>query len=72
MVKWYYRLSSVIVALLVFGPLAFPLLWKSPEYNLFWKVLLTVAFTAMAVYLAIATWKIGVSVWNELKSLGLI
>jgi hypothetical protein len=72
MAQWYYRKITVVIGLLTLGPLAFPLLWKSPEYNLFWKILLTVAFTGLTVYLTAMTWRAFNSVWDELKKLGLI
>ena len=70
--KWYYRKTSVMVALLLLGPAAFPLLWKSSEYHRFWKIFLTVAFTLLTGFLIIGTWKTYTSVWDEMKKAGLI
>jgi len=55
--KWYYKKISVLIALVSFGPLAYPLLWKSPDFNFFWKIFLTVFFTALTVYLIVVSWE---------------
>lgn len=54
--KWYYTIPSVFLALLLFGPFAFPLLWKSPEFNRPWKIGLTVGITLLTLYLIYVTW----------------
>lgn len=71
-VKWYYRTPSVLTALVLFGPLAYPLLWKSPKYNLTWKIILTVIFTAATVYMIIATWHIYALLFRTFRQAGLI
>lgn len=54
--KWYYGMGTVLAALFLFGPLAFPLLWKSPRFSRAWKTALTIAVTALMVYLLFETW----------------
>ncbi|MFA6548532.1 MAG: hypothetical protein WCT39_01190 [Candidatus Margulisiibacteriota bacterium] len=40
--KWYYSVPGVLVLLfLILGPLALPLLFKSPKFNLLSKIVLT-------------------------------
>ena len=70
--KWYYSVASVFVALFLLGPLAFPLLWKSPRFSLTWKILLTVIITAATVYCIAATWNIIRFVLEEFKRAGLM
>jgi hypothetical protein len=67
-------LSALAVwgALLLLGPFAFPLLWKSPAFNRFWKIALTVVFTALTVYLLWGTGEIIKYVLKEAKQLQLI
>ncbi|MFA6600303.1 MAG: hypothetical protein WC352_03040 [Candidatus Omnitrophota bacterium] len=72
MSKWYFWKSSVFVALILLGPLAFPLLWKSPAYSRFWKIFLTVVFTLLTVYCVVATWAVVASVLAEMKRTGLL
>lgn len=38
------------MALILLGPFAFPVLWKSPHFNSFWKIVLTLAFTALTFW----------------------
>ena len=55
--KWYYSIPAVLIALfLLLGPFAFPLLWKSPRFNLTWKILLTAAVAAMTYYIIAGFW----------------
>ncbi len=49
--KWYYGLVPVFLGLILMGPFAFPLLWKSPQFNLFWKVLLTFLVAAATLWM---------------------
>ena len=73
--KWYYGILPVLGALFFLGPFAFPLLWKSPQFNLFWKVFLTVAVTAATVWMLKATMGIVdilMQQINEMKQSGLL
>ena len=55
-VAWYYSPAVVLVALfVVLGPLALPLLWKSPRFTVGAKVGVTVAVCA---YTAAFCWAI--------------
>ena len=40
-VKWYYSIPFVILELLLFGPFALPVLWKSDKFSSLAKVILT-------------------------------
>lgn len=67
--KWYHRLWFVIVMLFAIGPFAFPLLWKSNDFNLITKWILTIFFiliTVFAVWVSIETGKL---VWKEFQNL---
>ncbi len=64
---WYLGVPSVIAALLLLGPLAFPLLWKSPKFNSFWKIFLTVAIIAMTLYMIAGTAKMVEYVMQEFR-----
>ena len=59
-IKWYYRPIPVLVLLfIVIGPFALPLLYKSPHFSKFWKVLLTilvVIFTGYLIWASIKIW----------------
>ena len=70
--KWYYGWGSVIAALLLTGPLAFPLLWKSPRFTRTGKILLTAAFTALTIYLIVAPTRLLLKTIQDLKQQGLL
>ena len=70
--RWSYRIPSVLTALILLGPLAYPLLWKSPRYSLAWKIILTVLFTAATIYMIIGTWHIYALLLQHFKQAGLM
>jgi hypothetical protein len=51
-VPWYYQTSTLILAFLIVGPLALPLLWVNPKIKLWVKLLVTVLLI-IATYLFI-------------------
>jgi uncharacterized membrane protein len=70
-IKWYYRPIPVLVLLfVVIGPLALPLLYKSPHFSKFWKVLLTIGvviFTLYLVWAFIKMWKLTSDLLKEVN-----
>lgn len=53
-VKWYYKNATIIVAILLVGPLALPLIWKNPQYKLEVKIVvsaLVIILTLLLIYL---------------------
>ena len=45
---WFFRTSAIVVAVLVVGPLALPLVWWRPKTSPIWKVGLTLAILALS------------------------
>ena len=41
-IKWYYRTSSVVISLLLIGPLALPIVWFHPKYSITTKVVVSI------------------------------
>jgi len=52
-VRWYYSIPFVILELLLFGPFALPLLWKSDRFSSLVKVVLTLIVAIFTVLIAI-------------------
>ena len=50
-IPWYFRKSSIIIALLCVGPLALPLLWWRPQTSPAWKISLTVVILVLSWFL---------------------
>jgi hypothetical protein len=45
---WYFRTSTIVVALACIGPLALPLLWWRPRTPKAWKIVWTVLVFALS------------------------
>lgn len=67
--NWYLSVPAVLIGLFLFGPLAFPLLWKSPAFTKIWKIFLTAVFTALTIWLLWGTGKIVEYVLQEFQKL---
>ena len=70
--RWYFKWWTVFVALIILGPFAFPLLWKSKDFNLFWKFFLTVGFTIITIVMIWGSWKTVEIALKHFKEIGLI
>ena len=56
--KWFYSIWFILVMLfLVLGPLGLPLLWKSPRFPLWAKILLTGAVLVYTLWLALFSYR---------------
>jgi predicted nucleic acid-binding Zn ribbon protein len=53
--KWYFRRSFIIIAVLCVGPLALPLIWLRPDTSRAWKIGLTIVILALSWLLYRAT-----------------
>ncbi len=49
--KWYYRPWIIFIAILLFGPLAIPLVWKSPRINRILKIVIIMTLIALTAWL---------------------
>ena len=70
--KWYLKWWTVFVWLALLGPFALPFLWKSKDFNLFWKWFLTIAILVLTVVLTWSTFKLVKILIDELKQSGLM
>lgn len=52
-VPWYFRTSTIVVAVLCVGPLALPMIWWRPGLSLVWKILLTFVILVLSWYLTV-------------------
>jgi uncharacterized membrane protein YvbJ len=48
-IKWYHTKKAVIIGLLIMGPLALPLVWINPRFNLVTKITITIVVLAATV-----------------------
>jgi len=69
-VKWYLRPLGVLVLLfVVLGPLALPLLYKSPRFNKTLKIILTIAVIIYTSYLIFVSVELGIEVYRRIEEL---
>lgn len=47
-VPWYFRTSSIVIALGCIGPLALPMIWWHPTMSRRWKVVSTLAILLLS------------------------
>lgn len=52
---WYFKRSSVVIAVLLLGPLALPMIWLNPKYRLLTKIFWTVVVAALTWGMVIYT-----------------
>ncbi len=45
---WYFKTSTIVIALASVGPLALPLIWWRPKTSLAWKIGLTVVVVLLS------------------------
>ncbi len=69
-IKWYLRPLGVLVLLfVVLGPLALPLLYKSPKFNKTLKIILTIAVIVYTSYLIFVSVELGIEVYRRIEEL---
>ena len=54
-IKWYFRPISITIAILCMGPLALPLVWKSPALKGWVKVFLTLLIALLTAWTLVAS-----------------
>ena len=66
--KWYFKTSVLVIAVVVVGPLALPLLWVNPRYKKSTKIIWTVIILVINFAL---TWVMSESLKSIQKYYGL-
>ncbi|MFA5146622.1 MAG: hypothetical protein WC515_04535 [Candidatus Omnitrophota bacterium] len=51
--KWYFRNTTLAVAILCVGPLALPLLWANPGFRPKGKIFISIAIIVLSIVLFI-------------------
>jgi len=62
--KWYFSVSTFVIALLCVGPLALPLFWFNPRFTLQKKIIVSVIVMVLTYFLAVVV----VNSLNSLKN----
>ncbi|MCP4707861.1 MAG: zinc ribbon domain-containing protein [Planctomycetes bacterium] len=70
-VPWYFNTSTVIIAHLVIGPFALPLLWFHPRYKIITKIIFTIVVIAITYALTFIMGKLYQNLTSQLSDLGI-
>lgn len=68
--KWYFSTAFIVIALLTVGPLALPVVWLNPRYNIWLKLVISVGIVLLSVFLCYATVEIYDDMIKQLTVLG--
>lgn len=68
--KWYFSNGMVIVGLLSIGPLALPLVWFNPRYNIAIKIISSILIIGLSVWFYMLTQQMYQDLMKQLKDLG--
>lgn len=68
-IKWYLRPVSIVIAILVVGPFAIPLVWMSPALKRWHKVTVTILVVLLTTWMVIASVEIFKIFLKEIESL---
>lgn len=69
--KWYFTTSAVVIALLVLGPLALPLVWLNPHYKIVTKLIVTGLVIAFTILLCYLTMNVYLRLVKQIEALGI-
>lgn len=70
-IKWYYRTPSVVVSLLLIGPLALPLVWSHPNYSIITKAIVTILVIGLTIGLGVAMIALYAEFLKQIETMGL-
>ena len=69
--KWYFSTSAVVVALLVLGPLALPMVWLNPRYKIVTKLIITILVIVFTVLICYLTVNVYIRFMKQIEALGI-
>lgn len=69
--KWYQSTTTIVLALLMLGPLALPLVWVNPRYSIIVKVVVTIIVIILTVLLCYAMVAMYSHLIKQIESLGI-
>ena len=53
--KWYFSPAAIVIAILLFGPIAIPLVWKHPTLSKRTKYLTIILIVVLTVWMCMTT-----------------
>ena len=71
-IKWYFKTSTIVIALLCLGPLALPLVWLNPRYKTATKLIVTAIVIGVSILFCYLTVNTYVQLTKQFEALGII
>ena len=69
--KWYHRTPTVVISILLIGPLALPLVWFNPRYGIPTKIIVTIVVVAATVALTVLMVELYAHLLEQIQNMGL-
>jgi len=69
--KWYLSPAAVVMAILVLGPLALPLVWAHPRYSIGRKLVITILVVGLTVGLVLLAESLYARLLDRLRGYGI-
>jgi uncharacterized membrane protein YvbJ len=69
--KWYNSTAVIILALLILGPFALPLIWRHPTYHIAVKIVVTVVMLLMTAWLCLIMFELVRKATEQIRNLDL-
>ena len=69
--KWHFKVWGVVVLLVLFGPLAFPFLWKTSTFSRRIKIILTVIFSILTILVTLHAIRVFNTILDQFRQIGL-
>jgi hypothetical protein len=67
--KWYFKPWALVVAILLVGPFALPLVWMNPGLKKGMKILISIMIAALTVWMVYASVEIVKTILKEIGDL---
>ena len=69
--KWYYANSAIVIGLITLGPLALPLVWKSPNYKVTTKAIITIGVIIATIWFCYLVGNLYKGLIEQINTLGM-
>jgi uncharacterized membrane protein YvbJ len=69
--KWYHRTPTLVISILLIGPLALPLVWFNPRYSITTKIIATIVVVAATVALTVLMVGLYAHLLEQIQKMGL-
>jgi hypothetical protein len=69
--KWYFTTSAIVVALLLLGPLALPMVWFNPRYKIITKVVVTAIVIVLTILFSYLVGYLYNNLMKQVEALGI-